>query len=97
MLSKELNFEAIGRDAGLSENEQGHFVEGMKEGAEELPLTRESYLALQTVLETEVLKALPIKTDPEKGAPLPFAYATPKPLSPLYDREHRRNRGRGNL
>jgi hypothetical protein len=90
MRSKALQFGTIAKEAGLSEREQGHFVEGMKRGAEELPLSREVYLQLQLVLEREVLSALPRLAHPEENTVRPLAYATPAPLSPLRDPSHRR-------
>jgi|GEM_PF-6862098 len=90
---KGLNFEQVAKDAGLSDVDAGHFVEGMTKGADELPLGREAYTLLQTLLEREVLGVIPLNAElPASHDARPFAYATPKPLTSLYTPGHPRNR-----
>ena len=87
-----INFKNLAAQAGLSERDQDHFSAGMSEGANDLPLGREEYTLLQAFLEREVLSQIDLKDTPTAHEDRPFVYATPKPLTPLYDRRHPRKR-----
>lgn len=80
-MERNLDFRQIADQAGLPAREAEHFVDGMESGAEKLILPRETYTLLQALVERAVLAAIPLDEQPEKR---PFAYATPKPLTPLY-------------
>lgn len=89
---REIDFDRIAEETRLDPKSGAHFVEGMKQGAEQLPLGREEYTTLQAILEREVLGATDLNEVPRVDAERPFAYATPNPLTPLYTQGHPRHR-----
>ncbi len=90
MKYRDIDFDGIAEEVGLDSVAAGHFVEGMKGDADQLPLERDAYTLLQTVLEREVMKAASPDEVPQSHAERPFAYATPNPLTPLYTFSHPR-------
>lgn len=89
---REIDFDRIAQEARLEPKASAQFLEGMTAGAGDLPLERDAYTLLQSVLECEVLGATDLNELPEEDAERPFAYATPNPLTPLYTHGHPRNR-----
>lgn len=90
MQNQSINFNALAAEAGLSAEEQVHFAEGMAQGAENLPLGREAYTILQACVERAVLGQIGADVTPSGHDQRPFAYATPKPLTPLCTPGHPR-------